>query len=175
MHRGGEWANGYAVRHSPPKWEGCLVEWEPANACPPSSPKFIWAHDIMTCHTLVLHPSFCFSCSHIYWRCWRKKDTSTYLFWVSLWPHISARPQLSDGRRGRATHPSRAGPHLHSLDTPTRRLDKRLQRCFAERFTEAQKSSQAMRHFLAKHTSSSSASSRLRPAPTQQTEKNNFF
>ncbi len=31
---------------------------------------------------------------------------------------------------------------------------------FAERFTEAQKSSQAMRHFLPKRTSASSASSR---------------
>ncbi len=40
---------------------------------------------------------------------------------------------------------------------------------FAERFTEAQKSSQAMRHFLPKCTSSFSASSRPRPAPTQQT------
>ncbi len=59
----------------------------------------------------------------------KKKDTSTYLFWMSLWPHISARPQLSDGRRGRAIRPNHAGPHLHSLDTPTRRLDKRLQCC----------------------------------------------
>ncbi len=42
---------------------------------------------------------------------------------------------------------------------------------FAERFTEAQKSSQAMRHFLPKRTSSSSASSRPRPAATQQTAK----
>ncbi len=42
---------------------------------------------------------------------------------------------------------------------------------FAEHFTEAQKSSQAMRHFLPKRTSSSSASSPPRPAPTQQTAK----
>ncbi len=40
-----------------------------------------------------------------------------------------------------------------------------------ERFTEAQKSSQAMRHFLPKYTSSSAAYSRLRPAPTKQTAK----
>ncbi len=58
----------------------------------------------------------------------KKKDTSTCLLWMSLWPHISALPQLSDGRRGRAIRPSRAEPHLHSLDAPTRRLDKRLQR-----------------------------------------------
>ncbi len=43
-------------------------------------------------------------------------------------PHISARPQLSDGRQGRAMRPSCAEPHLHSLDAPTRRLGKRLQR-----------------------------------------------
>ncbi len=48
---------------------------------------------------------------------------------MSLWPHISARPQLSDGRQGWAICPSHAEPHLHSLDAPTRQLDKRLQRC----------------------------------------------
>ncbi len=42
---------------------------------------------------------------------------------------------------------------------------------FAGRFTEAQKSSQAMRHFLPKCTSSSAGSSRPRPALTQQTAK----
>ncbi len=42
---------------------------------------------------------------------------------------------------------------------------------FAECYTEAQKTSQAMRHFLSKCTSSSSATSRPRPAPTQQTAK----
>ncbi len=42
---------------------------------------------------------------------------------------------------------------------------------FVERFTEAQKSSQAIWHFLQKHTSSSVASSRPKPAPTQQTAK----
>ncbi len=41
---------------------------------------------------------------------------------------VVQKTQLSDGRRGRAIHPSRAEPHLHSLDVPTRRLDKRLQR-----------------------------------------------
>ncbi len=59
----------------------------------------------------------------------KKKNTSTCLFWMSLWLHISARPQLLNGRRGRAIRPSRAEPHLHSLDAPTRWLDKRLQRC----------------------------------------------
>ncbi len=42
---------------------------------------------------------------------------------------------------------------------------------FAGLFTEAQKSSQAMRHFLPKRTSSSTASSCPRPAPTQQIAK----
>ncbi len=59
----------------------------------------------------------------------KKKDKSNCLLWMSLWPHISASPQLLDGRRGQAICPSRAEPHLHSLDALTRRLDKRLQRC----------------------------------------------
>ncbi len=42
---------------------------------------------------------------------------------------------------------------------------------FAECFTETQKSSQAMRHFLPKRTSSSAACSRPRPELTQQTAK----
>ncbi len=58
----------------------------------------------------------------------KKKDTSTCRLWISLWPYISARPQLSDGRRGRAICPSRAEPHLHLLDAPTLWLDKQLQR-----------------------------------------------
>ncbi len=179
----------------------------------------------------------------------KKKDTSTCLFWMSLWPHISARPQLLDGRRGRAIRPSCAEPHLHSLDVPTRRLGQAASALhsmavlqvfqakmlasedaglnaaslrdprsatdlalraikataqvvlehnlwftmtemkeadkvpflaapvssgslfgpavegFAEHFTEAQKSSQGMQHFLPKCTSSSAASSHPRPAP----------
>ncbi|ROL46421.1 hypothetical protein DPX16_0821 [Anabarilius grahami] len=41
---------------------------------------------------------------------------------------------------------------------------------FTERFTAAQKSSQATRHFLPKRSSSASAPSRPRPAPAQQTK-----
>ncbi|ROL50609.1 hypothetical protein DPX16_23879 [Anabarilius grahami] len=41
---------------------------------------------------------------------------------------------------------------------------------FTERFTAAQKSSQAMRYFLPKRSSSASAPSRPRPAPAQQTK-----
>ncbi len=57
----------------------------------------------------------------------KREDTSICLLWMSPWPHISAR--LLDGRRGQHIHPSRAKPHLHSLDVPTQRLDRRLQRC----------------------------------------------
>ncbi|MCJ8740105.1 hypothetical protein PDJAM_G00055060 [Pangasius djambal] len=39
---------------------------------------------------------------------------------------------------------------------------------FAERFTDAQKSSQALQHFLPKRSSSASATNRPKPAPTQQ-------
>ncbi len=42
---------------------------------------------------------------------------------------------------------------------------------FAERFTEAQKASQAMRHFLPKRSSSASAQSHPKTAPTQQPAK----
>ncbi len=42
---------------------------------------------------------------------------------------------------------------------------------FAERFTEAQKASQAMRHFLHKRSSPAAAQSRPRTAPTQQPAK----
>ncbi len=42
---------------------------------------------------------------------------------------------------------------------------------FAERFTEAQKASQAMRHFLPKHSSPADVQSRPRTAPTQQPAK----
>ncbi len=42
---------------------------------------------------------------------------------------------------------------------------------FAERFTEAQKLSQAMRHFLPKRSSSTAAPSRPKPMPTQQPTK----
>ncbi len=59
----------------------------------------------------------------------KKKEMSTCLFWMSLWLHISACPQLSNERRGRAIWPSCAEPHLHSLEAPTRQLDKQLQRC----------------------------------------------
>ncbi len=44
---------------------------------------------------------------------------STCLLWMSLWPHISAHPQLSDRRQRRAIRPSHAEPHLHSLDKPS--------------------------------------------------------
>ncbi len=42
---------------------------------------------------------------------------------------------------------------------------------FAERFTAAQKSSQAMQHFLPKRSSSAAASSRTKMAPAQQPAK----
>ncbi len=189
-----------------------------------------------------------------------KKDTSTCLLWMSLWPHISARPQLPNGRRGRAICPScaatsalaghaysaagQAASALHlmavlqvfqakmlaneeaGLDSASLRdlrsatylalsatkdttqaigrsmssltvLERHLwltmpemkeedkfpfldapissgslfgpaMEGFAERFTEAQKSSQAMRHYLPKHTSSSSASARGRSCSAQR-------
>ncbi len=235
-----------------------------ANACPPSSPKYTTSSQNRGAPPTRLTSVLLLQLLSHPLTALKKKDMSTCLLWMSLWPHISACPQLSDGRQGRAIRPSCAEPHLHSLDAPTRRLDKRLQRftrwlcsrssrprcspmrkpvwiqplsgtwgarqtwlyrpqkttakaigrlmsslivleChlwltimemkeavkvpfldtpvssgslfgpavegFAECYTEAQKTSQAMRHFLPKCTSSSSATSRPRPAPTQQTAK----
>ncbi len=121
-----------------------------ANARPPSSPKFIWAHDIVACPPLISHPSFCFSCSHICWWHWRKR----------IWA-----PASSGWVCGRTSLPVLDAPvSSGSLFGPA-------VEGFVERFTEAQKSSQAMQHFLPKRTSSSAASSRPRPSPTQQTAK----
>ncbi len=89
----------------------------PANARSPSTEVQMSSQYCGT-PPLVSHPIFCFTCSHICWWHWRKKYTSTCLLWISLWPHTSARPQLSDGRRGWAIRASRAEPHLHSLDAP---------------------------------------------------------
>ncbi len=71
-------------------------------------------------------PSFCFSCSHIRWRRWRKR------IWApasSGW--VCGCTSLSDGRQGPAIRPSRVKPLLYSLDAPTWWLDKRLQ-CFTQ-------------------------------------------
>ncbi len=100
----------------------------PANARPPSSPKFIRAHDIMGRPPTPLASVLLLQLLSHPLTALKKKDTSTCHLWMSLWPHISARPQLSDERRGRAIRLSHAEPHLHSLDAPTRWLDKRLQR-----------------------------------------------
>ncbi len=48
----------------------------------------------------------------VMWCALKKKDTSICLLWMSPWLHISARPRLLDGRRGRHIHPSHAELHL---------------------------------------------------------------
>ncbi len=233
-----------------------------ANARPPSSPKYTTSSRnrcapptrlaSVLLLQLISHPLTAL----------KKEDMSTCLLWMSLWPHISARPQLF-GWKARASHSSKlcratsalagraysaagqAASALHSvlhvsqaemlaneeagLDSASLRdlrsmtdlalratkataqaigrsmsslimlechlwltitemkeavkvpfLDTQLSsgslfgpavEGFAECYTEAQKTSQAMRHFLSKCTSSSSATSRPRPAPTQQTAK----
>ncbi len=74
----------------------------PANARPPSFPKFIRAHDIMARPPIRLASVLLLQLFSHPLTALKKKDTSTCLLWKSLWPHINARPQLSDGRRGRA-------------------------------------------------------------------------
>ncbi len=57
------------------------------------------------------------------------RNTSACPLWMSPWPRISTCPRLLDGRLGQAIRPSHAEPLLHSMDTPTRRLDKQLWLC----------------------------------------------
>ncbi len=195
----------------------------PAKAHPPSSPKSMMSSlnrgvPPTRLSSVLLPPMSSPSLMAL-----KRRDKSACPLWMSPWPRISARPRLSDGRRGQAIHPSHAEPLLHSLDAPNRWLDKWLRhrtlwvfsrssrpRCspvrrlvwmqlhsgiwgslpplvlechlwftmtkmkevdkvpfleapvssgnlfgsavegFAKRFTDAQKSSQAMRHFLPK-------------------------
>ncbi len=71
-----------------------------------------------------------------YGKCSRFPQTQTQRSYQALWLKPSCRRLLHatpDSERMRsscwAIRPSRAEPHLHSLDVPTRRLDKRLRRC----------------------------------------------
>ncbi len=96
----------------------------PTNARPPSSPKYTTSSQNHGVPPTRLASAFLLQLLSHPLTALNKRDTSTCLLWMSLWPHISARPQLSDGKG----HPSCAEQHLHSLDVPTRRLDKRLQR-----------------------------------------------
>ncbi len=61
-------------------------------------------------------------------------------------------------------------PFLNSPVSPTGLFGPAVEG-FAERFTAAQKSSQAMRHFLPKHSSSAAALNHPKMAPTQQPAK----
>ncbi len=85
----------------------------PANAHPPSSPKYK-TNQIVAHPLLISHPSFCLLCPHLHWQRWREGIREPV---PSGWVH---------GWKARA---SRAEPLLHSLDAPTRQLDKRLRRC----------------------------------------------
>ncbi len=74
------------------------------------------AHEIVVRPLLILHPSFCFRCSHIRWRHWRKRIRAPA---SSGW--VCGRTSLL------AIHPSLVEPHLHSLDAPDlRRLSRQL-------------------------------------------------
>ncbi len=61
-------------------------------------------------------------------------------------------------------------PFVDSLVSPTGLFGPAVEG-FTERFTATQKSSQAMQHFLPKHSSSAAAFSRNKMAPTQQPAK----
>ncbi len=90
------------------------------NAHPPSYPKFMTSSQNRGAPPTHLASVLLLPLLSHRLMALKRKDTRTCLLWMSLWPHISAHPQLSDGRRGRAIRPSCAEPHLHSLDAPTR-------------------------------------------------------
>ncbi len=78
----------------------------PANTRPPSSPKIMTSSRYCgmpptRLASVLLLPLFSHQLTAL-----KRKDTSACPLWMSPWPRISARPQLSDGRRGRAIRPS---------------------------------------------------------------------
>ncbi len=98
-----------------------------------SSPFFPKVHDELTkCwhapYSSRVRPSISAVLSHPL-TALKRKDTSICLLWMSHLPRISAHPWLSDERQGQHIYPSCAEPLLHSLDAPTQRLDRWLQRC----------------------------------------------
>ncbi len=98
-------------------------------ARPLSSPKFMKSsRNCGAPHTRLASVRLLPLLSHLF-TVLKRKDTSDCPLWMSLWLRISAHPRLSDETRGQAIRPSRSKPHLHSLDAPTRRLDKLIQRC----------------------------------------------
>ncbi len=74
----------------------------PTNARPPSSPKYTTSSRNRGAPPTRLTSVFLLQLVSHPLTALNKRDTSTCLLWMSLWPHISARPQLSDGKRVRA-------------------------------------------------------------------------
>ncbi len=66
----------------------------------------------------------------------KRRDMSTCPLWMSQWPRISARPRLSDGRRGRV---------IRRLFTPIRSKTTALPRCGRHHSAQQGRSSPARR------------------------------
>ncbi len=157
----------------------------PANARPPSFPKFIRAHDIMARpHSSRIRPSASVALTSV--DCAEEKgyehlplsgkrnrpgSTRHQSHRPSIWRSMSSLIVLKRLLWLTITEMKEAGkvPFLHAPVSSSSLFGPAVER-FAECFTEAQKSSQ-LQHFLPKRISSSSASRRSRPAPIQQTAK----
>ncbi len=111
---------------------GCTSVFSRGTIKPPrqrSTPFFHEVHDELTIlwHTppLVLHPSFCFRCSHISWRHWRERIRAPAR---SGWVRGHASLPVHGYRMEGKGEPSIQAVHQHLLDAYTRWLDKRLRR-----------------------------------------------
>ncbi len=89
----------------------------PASARPPSSQKYLRSSLNRGTPPTHLTSVFLLPPSSPPLTALKRRETSTWPLWMSPWPHISAHPSLSDGRKGWAIRPSRAELRLHSLDT----------------------------------------------------------
>ncbi len=145
----------------------------PASAHPPSSPKFIRAHDIMARKMLGNEEAGLDSAS------FRDLRSATDLALRATKATAQAIGRSMSSLIVLERHlwltmtEMKEVDKVHFLNAPisSDSLFGPAVEGFAERFMEAQKSSQAMRHSLPKCISYSSATSCPRPSPTQQTAK----
>ncbi len=107
----------------------------------------------------------------------KRRDTCTCPLWMSPWPRISARSWLSDGRGGRTIRPSkpcRATSALAGCTYSAVSSNSLFGASCGGLCGVVYGGSDvvtSMRHFLPKCASSSAASSRPKPGPTQQPAK----
>ncbi len=99
-----------------------------ANARLPSSPKSMTSSQNRGTPPTRLASVLLLPLPHISWQCWRERIRAPASSgWVRGRRYLPSHGYRI-GRQGWASRPSRAELHLHSLDVPTWRLDKRLRR-----------------------------------------------